>query len=84
MAEEAAAAATPQPQETPVRVSFGAYTADLLANNKTIGDIKAYVQNATDMPDNAQPFVNNRRVDANYVVQPNDTITFSRPSGDKG
>lgn len=83
MAEEATAA-TPQPDPDPINVSYGAYNANLLAEGKNIGDIKAYVQTCTDMPGAAQPFVNNRRVNDDYQVQPGDVVTFHRPAGDKG
>jgi molybdopterin converting factor small subunit len=86
MAEEA----TAQPGAAPAgganvnKVTFGTYTSNIKAEGKTIKEVKAFIKNHYNVPEDAQAYVNYQKVDENYPLKAGDAVQFHRPAGDKG
>lgn len=85
MSEEHAAEAKPAaPTATPNSVAYGTYKQQVVAQGKTVGQLKDFISKMHNIPDDAQPYVNFQKVSSDYEIKEGDNITFHRPAGDKG
>ena len=67
-----------------VRVISGANNDELSLEGKTVADVRSAFSTLFNIADNAQATVNGSPVEASYVLQADDELTFTKATARKG
>lgn len=65
-------------------VKFGMMKAERNLSGRSVTEIRNEFGGMWKLPGNAAAFVNHKKVDDSYELQPGDELTFIREAGEKG